>query len=401
LNQIAQKEIKQINPNTYLQVETLLHTARTNWLKQTFKEGVKAADQGLLLATSDAPEILKKRRELLNVKNMLHIELGALAAAKAALDEASLLTEKIYSPKSLEYAHQLAQKAAIAGYEEDYKTAIGLLERAIEIYRLNKKGNHHFVAAAYNNLSLALKYLGKPMEAMVALDQSIQIDEKIFGPHHKEVITSQINKATTLYEFGQLEEAATLLKEILPFAEQIGGETLQSVYYNLAFMLQDQGKLAEAKQWGEKSLAMCEPLFPPDHPDILRTEFLLGEVLRESNRLPEAELYFQKMIQATQDQQPPSPRYVRALLKIAWIRFDQNQTQVADQLITKVKTAMPKIKPPPMLPFELEAIEAWSLFKHGKRVEAKQKMEAVYQKLQDNADADVVLKRMLLKRKIA
>lgn len=399
LNQIAQKEIKQTVSSTYLQVETFLHTAKINWLKQAFKEGIKAADQGLLLATSEAPEILKKRRELLNIKNMLHLELGALEAAKTALDEANSITEKVYNAQSLEYAQQLGQKAAIAGYEEEYKTAVVLLEKVIEIYRLNKKENHHFVSTAYNNLSLALKYLGKKEEALLALDQSIQISEKIFGTHHKEVITSQINKATTLYEFGQLEQSVALLKKILPFGEQIGGETLQSIYYNLAFILQDQGKLAEAEQWGKKALVSLTNVVSPDHPDVLRTESLLGEVLRESNRLLEAESYFQKVIQTTQEQQPPSPRYVRALLKVAWIRFDQNQTLAAEKLIAQVKEAMPKIQPPPMLSLELEAIEAWALFKKGNRLAAKQQMETVYQKLQENADADIVLKRMLLKRK--
>ena len=399
LNQIAQKETKQQTPGPYLQAETWLQTAKINWLKQSFQAGINAADQGLRFTTSDAAESLKQRRELLNIKNMLYMELGQVEVAKTALDEANTLTEKIYGTESLAFAQQLAQKAAIAAYQEDHKTAAALLEKTITIYKRNKKENHHFVASAYNNLSLALKHLGKPAEALVALEQSIIIAEKIFGAHHKEVITSQINKATTLYEFGQLEQAAALLKAVLPFSEQDGGENAQAIYYNLAFILQDQGKLAEAKQWGEKVLAIWTTLLPPDHPDILRTESLLGEVLRESNRLSEAEPYFQKIMQVTAHQQPPSPRYLRAALKLAWIRFDQNQTRAADQLIEQVKEAISKIQPPPMLLLELEALEAWSLFRKGNVAAAKQQMEGVYQKLQENAGADMVMKRMLLKRK--
>jgi serine/threonine-protein kinase len=395
LNQLAQKTSTQALPSPTAQADLWLQTAKISWLKQEFKEGLVAVDRGLALTQSQNIELQKLRRNLFNIKFLLFMELGNVEDAKESIVAANIITTSIFGAQSLEYALQSAQMAALASYNEDFASAVDALQKSIDIYKLHHQEDHYFMSSAYNNLSLALKKVGQKEAAIVALDKAIQISEKLFGAKHKEVVTCYINKASSLYEFGRLDEAVALLKKMIPLADHNGGETQQTVYYNLAFILQDQGHLEEAKQWALKALALRETIFPPDHADILRTRLLLGELYQESHQLVAAEQYFQQIIQVTQAKQPISSRYVRALLKIAWIRIEQNQLNAADKIILEVKEKLPKLESvTPMLKLDAEAIEAWHIYKKTNTNEAKSKFQTILQNLKQHPDKDIVMERM-------
>jgi len=211
------------------------------------------------------------------------------------------------------------------------------------------------------------------------------------------VLICYTNKASTLYEFGRLEEAVLLLKKVMPLADLIGGELQQTVYYNLAFMLHDQGKIQEAKQWALKTLTLREAIFPPDHVDILRTKYVLGSLLVESNQLEEAELYFQQIIQATKDKQPVNTRYLRALVQLAWIRLEQNQPKAAEKYIAQVKKTQPTEDTAPKVVLELQALEGVQLAQKGQRSEGKAMFKEALRKLTATEPKDLALERMLKK----
>lgn len=397
LNQLAQKTSAQALPSPTAQADLWLQTAKINWLKQEFKEGLVAVDRGLSLTESQSTDIQKLRRNLLNIKFLLSMELGRVEEGKASLEAANRITTSIFGTQSLEYALQSAQVAALASYQDDFITAVTALQKSIEIYKRHHQEDHFFVSSAYNNLSLALKKVGQKEAAIVALDKATQISEKLFGSNHKEVLICYTNKASTLYEFGRLEEAVLLLKKVMPLADLIGGELQQTVYYNLAFMLHDQGKIQEAKQWALKTLTLREAIFPPDHVDILRTKYVLGSLLVESNQLEEAELYFQQIIQATKDKQPVNTRYLRALVQLAWIRLEQNQPKAAEKYIAQVKKTQPTEDTAPKVVLELQALEGVQLAQKGQRSEGKAMFKEALRKLTATEPKDLALERMLKK----
>jgi tetratricopeptide (TPR) repeat protein len=72
---------------------------------------------------------------------------------------------------------------------------------------------------------------------------------RILGEEHPDTISAMNNLANTLGDQGQLNEAATMLKEVLEKMRRILGEEHPdtiSAMNNLAFTLEDQGQLDEA-----------------------------------------------------------------------------------------------------------------------------------------------------------
>ena len=96
-------------------------------------------------------------------------------------------------------------------------TARGGLEQAEPVYRralaIDEKalGLHHpGVAADLNNLGLLYKKQGKLTEADAALKRSIGIKEKVFDPHHPSLMAGIRTYAALLHEMKRDEEARVL-----------------------------------------------------------------------------------------------------------------------------------------------------------------------------------------------
>ena len=57
---------------------------------------------------------------------------------------------------------------------------------------------------------------------------------------------------------------------------------------NLASLLQDGGRLAEAEALLRRALAIDERIYPADHPSVVRDRKHLASLLKASDRLDEA-----------------------------------------------------------------------------------------------------------------
>jgi tetratricopeptide (TPR) repeat protein len=100
------------------------------------------------------------------------------------------------------------------------------------------------------------------------------------------------NEAFTLYQQGQLPEAAKRLQEALKAAEfALGPDHLDvpTILRNLAGLYEAQGKYVDAEQVYRRSLKIKEKVLGPDHPDVEAVLENMAKCCREMGNEEEAD----------------------------------------------------------------------------------------------------------------
>ena len=131
-----------------------------------------------------------------------------------------------------------------------------------------------------------------PESRGLILTKTLQRAEAELGPDHPVVAKRLNNLAKLLYESARYAEAEPLLRRALAIDEASFGPDHPSVatdLNNLAQLLQDTNRLAEAEPLLRRALAIDEASFGPDHPNVARDLNNLASLLKATNRLADAE----------------------------------------------------------------------------------------------------------------
>ena len=142
-------------------------------------------------------------------------------------------------------------------------------------------------------LALALRYaaeLGDP-QAALSLSDAVDLLDEALGPDHPRTLTSRNNLAVAYESAGRLDEAIDLFERTLADSERVLGpdhpHTLTS-RGNLASAHQDAGRLEQAIDLHERTLAETLRVLGPDHPHTLTSRNNLAVAYRSAGRLGEA-----------------------------------------------------------------------------------------------------------------
>jgi tetratricopeptide (TPR) repeat protein len=147
---------------------------------------------------------------------------------------------------------------------------------------------------------------------------------------------SQINLALVLWNQGKRAEAEILLRQALGTQRKLFDNEHPHVAVslnNLALVLRDQGKLAEAETSAREALAMEIKLFGAEHPDVANFMDSLGVVLRDQRKLSEAETLHREAVAMQKKLQGNEALTVAVLLdNLATVMRDQGKLAEAEAL---------------------------------------------------------------------
>ena len=142
-------------------------------------------------------------------------------------------------------------------------------------------------------LAHALQYaaeLGDP-QAALSLSDAINLLTKTLGPDHTRTLAARNNLAAAYQAAGRLDEAIDLFERTLADSERVLGpdhpHTLTS-RGNLASAHQDAGRLEQAIDLHERTLADCERVLGPDHPHTRLFRKNLADAYRAVGRNEDA-----------------------------------------------------------------------------------------------------------------
>jgi tetratricopeptide (TPR) repeat protein/tRNA A-37 threonylcarbamoyl transferase component Bud32 len=173
-----------------------------------------------------------------------------------------------HAPEVLAMVHSdLGQQAQLRG---DWPTALAQSKAAVEALGPSATDDEELLIAARNNEALALSKLGKYPEALELFRRSIAGCVSTVGARHPRCVTALMNLGNTLKKAGNIEEAATTLRQVVDLREQVapGSSDLGASYSNLAQTLEATHHLDEALSMYQKSLAILEKTLGPEHPNV-------------------------------------------------------------------------------------------------------------------------------------
>ncbi len=179
----------------------------------------------------------------------------------------------------------------------DSVAARAALERALTIDEKVYGPEHPEVATIVNNLGLVLRDLGDLAGARAAHEWALKIDEKVYGPEHPDVARDVNNLGGVLRDFGDLAGARAAHERALKIDETVYGPehpASATIVNNLGLVLQDLGDLAGAKAAFERALKIDETVYGPGHPDVARDVNNLGLVLQDLGDLAGAKAAFER-----------------------------------------------------------------------------------------------------------
>jgi serine/threonine-protein kinase len=166
-----------------------------------------------------------------------------------------------------------------------------LYREALQIHRTAFGDVDLRVATDRQNLTLALRNLGRYKEALEECRANIYIVEKILGPTHPDLSRALYTLGTTLYHMARYEEAEPVLRRGVAVARASLGDhpTTATALNNLGLVLMDWHGLDEAEQVYREALRIATTQLGPNHNSALITASNLGYVHGRQGKLELAE----------------------------------------------------------------------------------------------------------------
>ena len=166
-----------------------------------------------------------------------------------------------------------------------------LYREALQIHREAFGDVDLRVATDRQNLTLALRNLGRYDEALEQARASLAIVERILGPQHPDLSRALFTLGTTLYHMAHYEEAESVLRRGVSVARASLGDhpTTATALNNLGLVLMDWHGLDEAEQVYGEALRISTAQLGPRHNGTLIMASNLGYVHGRQGKLEQAE----------------------------------------------------------------------------------------------------------------
>jgi tetratricopeptide (TPR) repeat protein len=129
--------------------------------------------------------------------------------------------------------------------------------------------------------------------------KALAIRLQALGEAHPDTALSYNNLAVVLADKGKLAEAEAMNRKALAIRLQALGEAHPDTalsYNNLAVVLRGQGRLAEAEAMNRRALGIVLKGVGEAHPDTARSYYNLANVLRDQGKLAEAEVLHRRAL---------------------------------------------------------------------------------------------------------
>lgn len=257
-----------------------------------------------------------------------------LAKAETLNQRALTIAEKIPAPGHPELGQMYNEMGAIYLSRPDFVKAEPAFLRAVAIWEQTLGPNHPNIARPLSNLGSIYAQRGDRAKAETTLRRALSLREQALGaenvgliptlvtlgnlyfsqqlfdqaaPYYQRVLgivdaaTSQANPlqylpalanlATLRLDKGELAEAETLYRRVLPLQEKsFGPEDPQTLttQFNLAVLQANQGAYAQAAELHERVLALREKTLGPDHPSVALSLRNLARTYTAKGDLPQA-----------------------------------------------------------------------------------------------------------------
>jgi serine/threonine protein kinase/Tfp pilus assembly protein PilF len=149
-------------------------------------------------------------------------------------------------------------------------------------------------------MGLTYKALSEFDTAERHMRTALAMFERLYGQQHRDYAAQLANLARLLHKRGKLSEAAELFEKSLAIQRSLSGpkheEDLAATLNNLAELRQDQGRISDALALYEQVLTIARRIWGAEHPHVVATLNNLADLHRSEGRAAEAEPLFREAL---------------------------------------------------------------------------------------------------------
>lgn len=159
-------------------------------------------------------------------------------------------------------------------YRGNYKTAIDIVGKAIEVYKQTDSTTRKTLAHLYNDFGNVLGDLGKYQEQFNYTQKALEIRLDLFGEKHHETAISYNNLGYVYGKLGKPQDAINNHKKALEIRLELFGEkhpNTANSYNNLGVNFGKLGKPQDEFNSYKKALEIYLELFGKKHPETARS----------------------------------------------------------------------------------------------------------------------------------
>ena len=203
------------------------------------------------------------------------------------------LTEKKDGPSHPRTAARLGHLASFYNSQGNYFAAEPLLQRAFDILKENPANNDNELANAMYDLGSSFSQTGRDLQAMELFRDALKIKENIYGSDSEETVGIR-GWVSTFYSnsFGEYQKAIELQKTNLEITRGIYSESSREYALQLAFSLGvtywKADQFENSVECFQKSLKIAAKQSDGMPDDAVNIKHNLAGVLEEMGRLEEA-----------------------------------------------------------------------------------------------------------------
>jgi tetratricopeptide (TPR) repeat protein len=256
----------------------------------------------------------------------------------------ALLTATAFAQADLLEATALSNDALAKQQQGRTAEAVALYTRALKL-REKQLGPHHpDVAAALNNLGVALRLDARPAEAGPVFQQALTIAEECGDQRLLATVLGGLG--ATLVDLGELDRAEPVLRRSLAMFEgAVGSDSVEAAEAgnNLAMLYRRNGHLPRAQEQMEHALPLLELRLGARHPEVAKAYNGMFVILVEQNQWDEAEPFVRRALEIGQQVFPESIQMAEFRENLALVAAHRREFQAAASLLGDAISAKERI----------------------------------------------------------
>jgi CHAT domain-containing protein len=272
----------------------LLAVSQAHEAQGTYPESLAPARHALAICTqSFPPESVCSPAALVNLGQML-MDGGQYPEAESSFRRALSIAEARFGADTALSAFALNGLGTALLFTGHFAEAEASLRQAQALNTHLFGADSARVGVNVHNLGLLYRFTVQYAKAEAAFRQALAIDQKAARPDTALVIINTLMLAQVLSVEDKYVEAEPLFRQALSAAQKLLGPerpdhpALGMCMAGLSELLRKTGRYSEAEPLMRQALANAQEFLDPNHPDVGTFSMLLGRLLREMGRGPEA-----------------------------------------------------------------------------------------------------------------
>jgi tetratricopeptide (TPR) repeat protein len=195
-----------------------------------------------------------------------------------------------------------------AKYDQgEYKEALELHEKSLEIRQRTLPPNHPNLAISYNNIGMVYRSMGEYLKALSYYEKDLAISQQSLPSNHPDLAISYNNIGMVYDKMREYPKARSFYEKALEIQQQSlppNHPNLADSYNNIGVLYYNMGEYPKALSSHKKALEIKQQSLPPSHPSLAASYNNIGDTYSSMGEYSKALSFCQRAVDIGQQSLP-------------------------------------------------------------------------------------------------